>query len=455
MRVTTARFFGTRICFLAGIFLGGLMAGFFFGGAARAADDLIRRAGDFDLTNSHARLALEAGRIVQVGQFAPGTELQELKFSKPVKCRFFCLDVLSSQDGKPYAAVAELELLDEFGQPLNHDGWKMVYADSEERRRENGAATNAIDRDVTTYWHTQWSDESPNFPHRLILDLGRAAVITAFRYLPRQGDPGAAGRIKDYQISIADQLKTEQPLVELLPEKCFIFSYFTDDGAGGLRLAWSLNGYQWEPLNRGQSIFQPTLGGTNLMRDPCLLRGPDGTFHLVWTTAWTGSSIGYASSKDLIHWSSQKIIRVMADEPGTRNCWAPEVYWDAPRDQFLIIWASAVDNRFDETLGQLEGAGNQRIYFTTTKDFTTFAPPKLFYDPGFSVIDPTLVAAKGRYYLYFKDETSRPKKKDLGFAVGDNPLGPFRLVSKSFSPSFVEGPEHLCPSKHWLQGLGV
>ena len=430
----------------AAVCFAGLAAALFFAGNTRAVDGLrvtnatVGGTNNFPPDGLRARLALEPGHPVQTGQFAPGSELQEVKFSRPAKGRYFCLDAFSSHDGKPYAAVAELELLDEFSQPMSHEGWKIAHADSEEHEHEDGSAENAVDRDVTTCWCTPAGAAAPNFPHRLILDLGRSAVITGFRYLPRQGDPLATGRIKDYQISLADGFKTEALPVASLPEKCFLFSYFTGDGLDGLHLAWSLNGYQWEPLNHGQVFFQPEPGGTNLLRDPCLLRGPDGTFHLVWTSAWKGNSIGYASSKDLIHWSAQQSLPVMANEPTTQNCWAPEIYRDGQRQQFLIIWASAVGNRFRETLDKTEEPNNQRIYFTTTKDFKTFAPTKLFFDPGFGMIDPTLLFARGSYHLFFKDETSRPPMKNLRIATGDDLQGPFQLAGKAFSPEFVEGP---------------
>lgn len=37
------------------------------------------------------------------------------------------------------------------------------------------------------------------------------------------------------------------------------------------------------------------------MRDPSICQGPDGIYHLVWTSSWTDRIIGYASSRDLIH----------------------------------------------------------------------------------------------------------------------------------------------------------
>jgi beta-xylosidase len=65
------------------------------------------------------------------------------------------------------------------------------------------------------------------------------------------------------------------------------------------------------------------------MRDPSIAQGPDGTFHLVWTSSWKGDlGFGYASSKDLIHWSEQQFIPVMANEPSTVNVWAPEIMYD-------------------------------------------------------------------------------------------------------------------------------
>ena len=81
----------------------------------------------------------------------------------------------------------------------------------------------------------------------------------------------------------------------------YVFTYFTGNGEDGLHLATSTDGYQWEALNGGRSYLKPLVGESKLMRDPCVLLGPEGTFHLVWTTAWEGKTVGYASSKDLAH----------------------------------------------------------------------------------------------------------------------------------------------------------
>ena len=155
---------------------------------------------------AEAVLKLDGLEPALQGVFAAGTALQEIKLPHPVHGRFFCLESLNAHDGKPYAAVAELELLDDAGKPLSHEGWTIAYVDSEEREREDGSAENAIDGQVANFWHTQWGSASPPYPHRLVIDLGQSRSIGAFRYVPRQGGPDVGGRIKDYRVYIGDNL---------------------------------------------------------------------------------------------------------------------------------------------------------------------------------------------------------------------------------------------------------
>jgi sucrose-6-phosphate hydrolase SacC (GH32 family) len=116
-----------------------------------------------------------------------------------------------------------------------------------------------------------------------------------------------------------------------------VFTSFRRNGQDGLHLAWSNDGYAWASLNSDKPLMHPEVGG-GLMRDPQILQGPDGTFHMVWTTAWNKHGIGYANSKDLIHWSKQKLPDVMQDESEARNVWAPELFCDAAGKQFMIFF---------------------------------------------------------------------------------------------------------------------
>lgn len=250
-----------------------------------------------------------------------------------------------------------------------------------------------------------------------------------------------------------------KPLLLLLTLVCaaasradYLFTYFTRNGEDGLHLAWSTDGYRWERLNDGKSYLTPKVGKSKLMRDPCVVRGSDGTFHLVWTSGWNENNIGYASTRDFVTWSEQKEIPVMAHEPQVRNAWAPEVAYDAKRDEFILFWASTVPGKFAETAGASESDYNHRMYYTTTRDFASFAPTKVFYDPGFSVIDATFLHANGRHYLIIKDETRNPPKKYLQIAESDDVRGPFRNLSVPFTPAglWVEGPTALKIGEYYV-----
>lgn len=231
-----------------------------------------------------------------------------------------------------------------------------------------------------------------------------------------------------------------------IPDTCYLFSYFIGNGADGLHLAWSGDGLTWEALNEGKSYLQPRVGKSKLMRDPCIIRQPDGTFHMVWTDSWDSRTIGYASSKDLMHWSEQTAVPVMEHEPGAKNCWAPEIVFDPVKQRFMVFWATTIPEKFTETWADGRDDNNHRIYVATTKDFETWTPTELFFDPGFNCIDSTLVGWEGKVYMIFKDERKVPTPmKNLRLAVARTHAGPYELVDAPITPAneWVEGPTTL------------
>lgn len=222
--------------------------------------------------------------------------------------------------------------------------------------------------------------------------------------------------------------------------ECLLFCYFTGNGEDGLHLARSDDGYRWEAVAGGRSFLRPQVGMMKIMRDPCLAAGPDGEYHLVWTDSWNSRTIGHAGSRDLIHWSEQQALGVMEHEPHARNCWAPEVVYNKAKGEYLLFWSSTIPGRFPKTNAAGDDKYDHRVYATTTRDFRTFTPTRLFFERGFNVIDATLLPAEGKWYLIVKDETPKPVKKHLRLAVGDSPEGPFGEVSAPFTRDWVEGP---------------
>ncbi|MBQ9399544.1 MAG: glycoside hydrolase family 43 protein [Bacteroidales bacterium] len=257
-------------------------------------------------------------------------------------------------------------------------------------------------------------------------------------------------------------------LASCAPEKnVYLFTSFLEPSVSGMNYLYSLDGYHWEPI--GDVWLVPQIGNdkpyinrfngqeqipkympTRVLRDPSILQGPDGTFHLVWTTQWSGSrGFGYASSKDLIHWSEQREIPVMADSL-TNNVWAPELFYDDEEKEFYVIWSSQIHpSRYTE-MDRLGTNACHRPYYTKTKDFKTFTPAKQFYDAGFNTIDGFLVKKAKDDYVFVVKDNRKPGFSNIFCVYGKSPEGPFSDPCEPFSPEYSEGPCVIKVGDEWL-----
>lgn len=228
-------------------------------------------------------------------------------------------------------------------------------------------------------------------------------------------------------------------------DEAYLFSYFNGNGEDGLHLAYSTDGLKWEALRNDTSWLRPQVGKDKLMRDPSIVQDDEGTFHMVWTSGWWDQGIGYASSKDLIHWSEQKNIPVMESFEGTRNTWAPELFYDKADKTFYIFWASTVPGAFpDLPTSESEKELNHRQYYVTTKDFKTFSDTKLFFAPNFSVIDGCILHKDNTYYLFVKNENSAPAEKNIRLTSNSKPYDfPTEVSAPITGDYWAEGPTPL------------
>ncbi|MXG90310.1 discoidin domain-containing protein [Nocardioides flavescens] len=127
--------------------------------------------------------------------------------------RYVRLTVEGDASGLGFASAAELDVLTPVAgedgytpKTLDPAGWK-VSADSEELQGERAPATNAVDGDPATVWHTQWRDASPPLPHRFTIDLGRVREVDGLTYLPRQ-DGRVNGTVIEYAVETSDNQRT-------------------------------------------------------------------------------------------------------------------------------------------------------------------------------------------------------------------------------------------------------
>ncbi|GID54359.1 family 43 glycosylhydrolase [Actinoplanes couchii] len=207
------------------------------------------------------------------------------------------------------------------------------------------------------------------------------------------------------------------PLPRAEPYRGYLFSYFTGEGyANGEQVYNALsNGndpLSWREINNGNPVLTSTLG-TNGLRDPFIIRSPEGDkFYQIATDLkiygngdWdasqrTGSrSIMVWESTDLVNWTDQRLVKVSPDTAG--NTWAPEAFYDRNLGAYVVFWASKL---YAENDPNHTGSTWNRMMYATTRDFRTFSEPKIWKDPGYSVIDSTIVEHQGVYHRITKDE---------------------------------------------------
>lgn len=234
-------------------------------------------------------------------------------------------------------------------------------------------------------------------------------------------------------------------------DSIFLFCYFKGDG-DGLHYASSEDGYTWKAMFNDSVVLKPTVSKDELFRDPCIIKGADGLYHMVWTVSWADRGIGYASSPDLIHWSQQEFIPVMVHEGSAKNSWAPEINYDAKKKEYMVYWATTISGRFPQNDTTAEGKKyNHRMYYVTTKDFKKWSRAKLLYDPGFSVIDASIVPNGKEFVMFLKNETKSPVEKNLRVATAKKLAGPYTMPGAPITGKYwAEGPTAMKVNGQWI-----
>ncbi len=202
--------------------------------------------------------------------------------------------------------------------------------------------------------------------------------------------------------------------------------------------AVSRDGLNWEELNQRRPVLTATKGNQSI-RDPHILRDEDGVFRLVSTNSesWTSvtNKILIWDSRDLINWENERLIEISFT--GARNAWAPESIYCSQKESYLVFWASAEYPGWDH-----------RMYYAETDDFEKFSEPQIFLDPGYPVIDSTLVKKEGVYYHFLKDEREdHPDEKSIRWTYSEHgAAGPWAefndkpLSEPLINHTWVEGP---------------
>ena len=201
------------------------------------------------------------------------------------------------------------------------------------------------------------------------------------------------------------------------PYSNYLFVYFPANDNENIYYALSNDGYNFTAMNGGKRVVAAdTVSIKKGLRDPHVLRAPDGWFYMVNTDmksaeGWSSNrGMVLMKSKDLIHWKHSTVH--FPDRYKGKNfanvtrVWAPETFWDDTYDNGdgtkgrPLVYYSLLTN--DGTI-----AYDQVFFNYANKDFSDLeGDPIHFFDRGKSTIDMDIVynPVDKLYHAFYKNE---------------------------------------------------
>lgn len=89
-------------------------------------------------------------------------------------------DAFGSSFGPKLYSVSPIEVV-----LLNKSVWTIIDVSSQ---HSGGPASNAIDGDINTIWHSEWQVAQPPYPHHITIDMGSEKLISNFVVFKRQNN---------------------------------------------------------------------------------------------------------------------------------------------------------------------------------------------------------------------------------------------------------------------------
>lgn len=231
----------------------------------------------------------------------------------------------------------------------------------------------------------------------------------------------------------------------------YLFVYFKDE-THSIYFATSTDGYSFTDINGAEPILLgKDISEQKGVRDPHIMRGPDGAFYLSMTdlhiyaqkeglrdTEWerprqhygwgNNRSLILMKSYDLIHWT-HSLVHVGELFPAYADlgaAWAPETIFDKEQNKLMVYFTT-----------RMKGGHNYMVYTYADNAFTTLAtePKRLFIypDANKSTIDGDITKVGEKYHLYY--------------VAHDNPGGLRHAVSNKINEGYQFDPAKVDPEK--------
>ena len=189
--------------------------------------------------------------------------------------------------------------------------------------------------------------------------------------------------------------------------------------------------------------------GTGGVRDPHIVRGPDG-FHILATDlrVWRPEGVDWDTyrhrgsrdivvwdSPDLVTWSEPRAVTVAPE--GAGMAWAPKSFWDDVAGEYVVCWSSGLATGGPRT-------GPSCILTARTRDFVSFGEPEIYLERPGGVIDMTVAVTPTAVHRVAKQDDTHAGSWKVFHEVGDAFDSPgFTTVAREIGQDFaehVEGP---------------
>lgn len=285
--------------------------------------------------------------------------------------------------------------------------------------------------------------------YRYILILTATIITGNFAFTSYAAEFQTPPKLMQIVKEVSSQPNAKAPADKDLT--AYLLVYFKDE-THSLYFATSTNGYTFTDVNNGQPIFLgKDLAEQKGVRDPHIMRGPDGAFYLAMTdlhifakrmglrdTEWerpgeqyswgNNRALIFMKSYDLIHWT-HSIVHPGKLFPafGDIGCaWAPETIADPSNNQLMVYYTTRIGN-----------GKNFMVYAYADKAFTTLEtePKTLFEYPKEKVntIDGDITKVGDKYHLFY--------------VAHDRPGGLRHAVSDKINQGYVYEPQKVDPEK--------
>ncbi|MGY0064889.1 family 43 glycosylhydrolase [Streptomyces sp. LZ34] len=192
----------------------------------------------------------------------------------------------------------------------------------------------------------------------------------------------------DFGIPVADA-----PVREAKATSRYTMTAFTNSSESNMYVYDSPDALAYTLL-KGPAYTPPA----QLIRDPSIIKHTDGFYYIVYTTNWTGNTIGFARSRDRVSWTFVRDHTLPV--AGLERTWAPEFFVDTNGSVNVIVSLDTTSTSGQTFRPHLLTATNAALSSWTT-------PKPLTGLDTANYIDTFVVRYAGQYHAFTKQETTK------------------------------------------------